>query len=83
MVIARRSIVDREMKRRGLSAAGLASAMGVREQTVINLLGGQGIHHSTQVALFNAFGGLIPFTKLFEVSEKPVDNKAEREEAVA
>jgi len=65
-----------EMKRRGWDRLRLASEMGVSHQTVTNMFDGKNLLHSTQVALFNAFDGLIPFEKLFQVTagEQGADN---------
>ncbi len=86
MVIINRELVTQEMERRGWSQERLAAEMGVHFNTVRNLLAGLSVRHDTQVALFNAFEGLIPFGDLFEVvagpdAEQPTAEQ--REEKVA
>lgn len=76
MVVANKAVVAREMARRGWSLAQLVGAMDVAENTARSVLSGtEPVGHATQVKLWNAFGGRIPFAKLFAVTageEAPV-----------
>lgn len=79
MVVINAELVERELERRSWNRLRLASEMGVSHQTVTNMFDGKNLLHSTQVALFNAFDGLIPFAKLFQVTagEQGTDNAPE------
>lgn len=68
MVVINAELVQEELERRSWDRLRLASEMGVSHQTVTNMFDGRNLLHSTQVALFNAFDGLIPFAKLFQVT---------------
>jgi len=68
MVVVNVALVRREMKKRQWSRADLASKMGCDQRTVENILNGRPLAHSTQVALFKAFSGLVPFRKLLTLS---------------
>lgn len=64
MVVLNEPVVRAELERRGWSETKLAADMDVHYNSVRNMLSGKPVSHSTQVALFNAFDGLIPFEKL-------------------
>lgn len=68
MVVVNEKIIEREMRAREWDATQLAARMGVHFNTARNMLNGEGVGHNTQVALFNAFDGKLPFTKLFMVT---------------
>lgn len=69
MVVANKDVVDREMKRRGWELPQLVGAMGVAENTARAALSGtEPVSHTTQLKLYSAFGGRVPFTKLFKVT---------------
>jgi plasmid maintenance system antidote protein VapI len=68
MVVVNVSAVQREMERQGITQVGLADRMGVHFNTVRNLLAGDAVSHSTQIALFNALGGRVKLTTLFTVT---------------
>jgi transcriptional regulator with XRE-family HTH domain len=68
MVVVNVSAVQREMERQGITQAGLADRMGVHFNTVRNLLAGEPVNHSTQIALFDALGGRVKLTSLFRVT---------------
>ena len=71
MVVINMRVVAAELEKRGWSDTRLAAEMDVAPNTVRNMLDGKGLRHDTQVALFNAFKGLIPFGDLFEVVAGP------------
>lgn len=86
MVVLNQPIIQAELDRRGWSETRLAAEMDVAPNTVRNMLDGKGLRHDTQVSLFNAFGGLIPFGELFQVVPGPDVEQAtadHREEKVA
>lgn len=82
MVVVNQALLGRELEKRNWDLLRLASEMGVSHQTVRNILNGESVAHRTQVALFNALGGAIPFTKLFVVTPGE-DAEAKAKEAVA
>ena len=67
MVIINEAVVRREMNERGWGERQLVGVMDVAENTVRNVLAGEPLSHSTQVALYNAFGGSVPVEELFVV----------------
>lgn len=77
MVVVNAARLGRELKRRGWSDEKLAGEMGVHFNTVRNLLSGASVSHATQLALFNALQGHVPFTKLFTVTPGPDVETAE------
>lgn len=85
MVIINKAVVERELRRRKWTPAHLIAEMDVVENTVRSMMDLGPVAHRTQVALFNAFGGHIPFAKLFVVTPGPdaAECVAEAEEAVA
>jgi plasmid maintenance system antidote protein VapI len=69
MVVANKTVVDREMARRGWELPDLVGAMRVSENTARAALSGtEPVSHTTQLKLYSAFGGHVPFTKLFTVT---------------
>jgi transcriptional regulator with XRE-family HTH domain len=78
MVVVNSTRLHRELKRRDWSEERLAAEMGVHFNTVRNLLSGASVSHATQLALFNALQGHVPFTKLFMVSPGPDTQAAEQ-----
>lgn len=85
MVIINKAVVERELRRRGWTPARLIAEMDVVENTVRSMMDLGPVAHRTQLALFNAFQGHVPFQKLFTVTPGP-DGAAtpeQREEAVA
>ena len=73
MVVINPAVVEKECKRREWNRLRLASEMGVSHQTVHNMFDGRNLLHTTQVALFNAFGGHIPFAELFVVTAGEIE----------
>ncbi len=69
MVVANKAVVEREMARRGWELPQLVGAMGVAENTARAAMSGtEPVSHTTQLKLYSAFGGHVPFVKLFTVS---------------
>jgi len=71
MVVARRKVLEREMKRQGLSRMQLAERCRCHLNTIQNVLRGAPVGTSTQMRLYLGLGETVPMDKLFQVVPNP------------
>ena len=71
MVVARRKVLEREMKRQKLSRMQLAERCRCHLHTIQNVLRGAPVGEPTQTRIYVALGEAVPMDKLFQVVPNP------------
>ncbi len=71
MVVARRKVLEREMKRQGLSRMQLAERCRCHLNTIQNVLRGAPVGEPTQTRIYVALGETVPMKRLFEAVPNP------------
>ncbi len=71
MVVARRKVLEREMKRQGLSRMQLAERCRCHLNTIQNVLRGAPVGTTTQMRLYLGLDETVPMDKLFAVVPTP------------